>query len=96
MIKQYGLHEHNVVLIGGGGGASVLVPYLARKLGVEHQVAENAEVISSIGVAAEMIHEEIERTLNEPDPNIIAELVEEAKQKAMKSGALPESIIVHS
>lgn len=96
MIKQYEMHEHNVVLIGGGGGASVLVPYLARKLGVEYQVAENAEVISSIGVAAAMIHEEIERTLNKPDPNIITELVEEAKQKAMKSGALPESIIVHS
>jgi len=95
LIKQYEL-ENNIVLIGGGGGASVLVPYLAKKIGVEHKIAENAEVISSIGVAAAMIHEEIERTLNKPEPNIIAELVEEAKQKAMKSGALPESIIVHS
>lgn len=94
LIKQYELD--NVVLVGGGGGASVLVPYLAKKTGAEHKIAENAEVISSIGVAAAMIHEEIERTLNKPDPNIIAELVEEARQKALKSGALPESIIVHS
>jgi N-methylhydantoinase A/oxoprolinase/acetone carboxylase beta subunit len=94
MTKQYELD--NLVLVGGGGGASVLVPYLAKKIGAKHKIAENAEVISSIGVAAAMIHEEIERTLNRPDPNIISELVEEAKQKAMKSGATPESIIVHS
>jgi N-methylhydantoinase A/oxoprolinase/acetone carboxylase beta subunit len=94
MRRQYKLEK--IVLIGGGGGASVLVPYIAKRTGVEHSIAENAEVISSIGVAAAMIHEEIERTLNKPDSNIIAELVEEARQRAMERGALPESVIVHS
>lgn len=96
MTKQYELREDRIVLIGGGGGASVLVPFIASRIGAEYNIAENAEVISSIGVAAAMIHEEIERTLSEPEANIIAELVEEAKQKAIERGALPESVIVHS
>ena len=96
MVKQYGLREDTIVLIGGGGGASVLVPFIAGRIGVEYNIAENAEVISSIGVAAAMIHEEIERTLDQAETHIIAELIEEAKQKAIERGALPESVIVHS
>ena len=31
MIKEYQLIENKTILIGGGGGASVLVPYMATK-----------------------------------------------------------------
>ena len=52
VIKEYKLKKERVVLIGGGGGASVLVPYIAIKEQLQFKIAEHAEVISSIGVGA--------------------------------------------
>lgn len=96
MIKQYELNSEQISLIGGGGGASVLVPYMAKQLAVPFELVENAEVVSSIGVAAAMIYEEIEKTINEPNPDEVSFLIEEAKSKALKKGALPESISIQT
>ncbi|HEY8140449.1 MAG TPA: hydantoinase/oxoprolinase family protein [Nitrososphaera sp.] len=96
MIKEYKLKKERAVFVGGGGGASVLVPYVARKLQLQHKIAEHAEVISSIGVAAAMIHEEVEKTVTNPVPEDITELAEEVKKAALDRGALPESITIQS
>jgi hypothetical protein len=61
-----------------------------------HKTAEHAEVISSIGVAAAMIHEEVEKTVNDPKPEDISELAEQVKKTALERGALPESITIQS
>jgi N-methylhydantoinase A/oxoprolinase/acetone carboxylase beta subunit len=95
MIKEYKLRER-ALLIGGGGGASVLVPFVARKLHLQHKIAEHAEVISSIGVAAAMIHEEAEKTITNPKPDDVAVLADQVKNAALQRGALPESITIHS
>ena len=60
MIKEYKLSKSRIVVIGGGGGASVLVPMVAKKLNFEYKKADYADVISSIGVATGMIYEEKE------------------------------------
>jgi len=96
MIKEYKLKKERIVFIGGGGGASVLVPYVARKLNLQHKIAEHAEVISSIGVAAAMIHEEAEKTVSNPMPEDITALAEQVKKTALERGALPESITIQS
>jgi len=96
LIREYKLSRDRLLLIGAGGGASILVPYLASKLRCQHKIAENAEVISSIGVAAAMIHEQRERTINEPTPQDISSLIEEIKQTAISRGALPESLSIQS
>lgn len=98
MLKQYKLKggEHNIVVIGGGGGASVLVPHTAQRLQFSYKKAEHAEVISSIGVAAAMIHEELEKTIANPKPEDVASLLEEVRQTALAKGALPESITLQS
>ena len=57
MAREYKLKVDSISLVGGGGGASVLIPFLAQKLQLPFHIAENAEVISSIGVAAAMIRE---------------------------------------
>jgi N-methylhydantoinase A/oxoprolinase/acetone carboxylase beta subunit len=85
------------VLVGGGGGASVLVPHLAKTLNMNYKKAEHAEVISSIGVAAAMIHEELERTVDvNPNPEEVSLLMDAVKDLALAKGALPESITVQS
>jgi N-methylhydantoinase A len=96
VIKEYKLKKERVVLIGGGGGASVLVPYIALKQQLQYKIAEHAEVISSIGVAAAMIHEEAERTVTNPRLEDISALAEQVKEAALERGALPESITIQS
>jgi N-methylhydantoinase A/oxoprolinase/acetone carboxylase beta subunit len=96
MIKEYKLRRDRIVFVGGGGGASVLVPYVAAKMQLKARIAEHAEVISSIGVAAAMIHEEAEKTINDPKPEDISSLAEEVKRTALERGALAESITIQS
>jgi N-methylhydantoinase A len=96
MIKEYKLKRERIILIGGGGGASVLVPFIARRLQLQHRIAEHAEVISSIGVAAAMIHEEAEKTVTNPIPEDITVLAEQVKKRTLDHGALPESITIQS
>jgi N-methylhydantoinase A len=96
VIKEYKLKKERVVLIGGGGGASVLVPYIGFKQQLQYKIAEHAEVISSIGVAAAMIHEEAEKTVTNPRLEDISALGEQVKRAALERGALPESITIQS
>lgn len=96
MVKEYKLKRDRIVFVGGGGGASVLVPHIAKKMQLSHKIAEHAEVISSIGVAAAMIHEEVEKTVSNPRPEDISELAEQVKKSALERGALPESVTIQS
>ena len=96
MLREYKLKNDNIVIIGGGGGASVLVPYLAQKLHIKYTISEHSEVVSSIGVAAAMIHEEREKTITNPKPDDASSLIEEVKQIALNRGATPESLILQS
>jgi N-methylhydantoinase A len=96
VIKEYKLKKERAVLIGGGGGASVLVPYTAAKQQLQYKIAEHAEVISSIGVAAAMIHEEAEKTVTNPRLEDISALSEQVKKAALERGAMPESITIQS
>ncbi len=96
MIKEYQLIENKTILIGGGGGASVLVPYMATKKKFQYQIAKNAEVVSSIGVAAAMIYEEIEKTIDKPDSNDVSNIIDDVKKRALDGGAVPESISIQT
>ena len=64
---------------------------------MNYKKAEHAEVISSIGVAAVMIHEELEKTVDvNPKPEEVSLMRDEVKDLALAKGALPESITVQS
>lgn len=96
MIKEYKLSKNRIVVIGGGGGASVLVPMVAKKLSFEYKKADYADVISSIGVATGMIYEEKERTINNPTPEDVTQLITEIKEEAIRKNASPDSLSVQS
>jgi len=95
-IKEYKLAKNRVVIIGGGGGASVLVPRIAKKLNFQYKKAEYADVISSIGVATGMIYEEKERTINNPSPENVSQLINEVKNEAISKNASPDSLSIQS
>lgn len=96
MIKEYRLKKDQVILVGGGGGASVLVPYLAEKLGIRYNIPRSAEIISCIGVAAALIYEEREKTINDPSADDASSLMQEVREAALVRGATPESLSLQS
>lgn len=95
LIEKYAIERDQVVVIGAGGGAGALVHYTAKKLDMAYQIPDQAEVISSIGVALAMVREMVERTVPNPTVEDIAQLKKEAKDLAIKSGAVEDTIEVY-
>ncbi len=94
LVSEYGLDPDQVVLVGGGGGAAALIPHTAQRMELELRIPENAEVMSSIGVALAMVRDVVERVIINPTPQDIVALKQEARQAVMKAHANPESIEV--
>jgi len=96
IIKEFKLDSTKVKLIGGGGGASVLVPFVAKQLNLNYEKADYAEVISSIGVASSMMQEQLEETVIKPNPEQISKLHKKIHNIMIEKGSTPESISVDS
>lgn len=94
LIEEYKLDRDGVVLVGGGGGAAALIPFTAKRMNLNYKISENAEVISSIGVALAMVREVVERTIVDPTPEDILRIRREAETAAIKAGAAPGTVEV--
>lgn len=92
---EYKLDLDSVTLVGGGGGAAAIVPYVAKKLGTEHVLAKDADVISAIGVALALVRETVERQIPQPKQDDLIRIREEAYNAVAAMGADPSSIEVH-
>jgi len=95
LIFKYKLEKEQTTLVGAGGGAGTLLTFTAEMMGLKYQIPENAEVISSIGVALAMVREMVERTIPNPTAQDIAGLKKEARELAIGSGAVEDSIEVY-
>jgi N-methylhydantoinase A/oxoprolinase/acetone carboxylase beta subunit len=91
---RYKLEKDQSVLVGVGGGAAALLPYMAQKMNIKYRIPENAEIISSIGVALATVRDVVERVIPNPSTEDISKIKREAKDMAIKSGAIPETIEV--
>lgn len=94
-ITDYKLDKHTITLVGGGGGAAALVPFIAKQMGMDTALAENADVISAIGVALALVRETVERNIVQPKQEDILRIREEAYNAVQKMGADPASIEIH-
>ena len=95
LAEKYQLDHDSMKLVGCGGGAASLVPYCAGKMGLQYSIPENAEVISSIGVALSMVRDVVERVIPNPTQDDIREIKKEAADAAVSSGASPDTVEVH-
>ena len=95
-LKEFKMRRESTRIVGGGGGASVLVPFVARQLGMAYERAEHAEVISSIGVACSMMREESEISVVDPSPGRVSEEHRRVRAALVSRGAVPESVVVDS
>jgi len=94
--KEFKMDLSQIKLVGGGGGASVLVPFVAKQLNLTYEKADFAEVISSIGVASSMMQEQLEETVTDPNPEQISQLHKKIHSIMIEKGASPESISIDS
>lgn len=95
LAEKYRLEHDQISLVGVGGGATSLIGFCADKMKIKYSVPENAEVISSIGVALAMVRDVVERVVPGPTPEDIKSIKREAIDKAVESGAAPDSVEVH-
>ncbi|MFW6679946.1 hydantoinase/oxoprolinase family protein [Lacrimispora sp. AGF001] len=95
LADKYKLDHDSMRLVGCGGGAASLVPYCAEKMGLQYSIPENAEVISSIGVALSMVRDVVERVIPNPSQEDIRDLKKEAADLAVSSGASPDTVEIH-
>ena len=95
-LKDYKMKASDTEIIGGGGGASVLVPFAAKQLEAPYRRAKHADVISSIGVASSMLREEYEVSMSDPTPKKVSEEHDSIQSQLIERGAVPESIVIDS
>jgi N-methylhydantoinase A/oxoprolinase/acetone carboxylase beta subunit len=95
MLKEYKLDPELVTLIGGGGGAAAIVPYLAKEMNMQFKIAEQADVISAIGVAMALIRETVERQIINPTKEDILQIRAEAAVAVERMGADHKTVEVH-
>lgn len=94
LIKEYGVGDRQVKLLGGGGGAGAIVPVVAEKLGFPFEIADRAEVISAIGAALAMVRETVEKNIVDPTQDDLKSLRAQAESAVIAMGADPETVEV--
>lgn len=94
LAEKYKVERSQISLVGGGGGAKVLVPFIANKMSLPHTLAEKAEVISSIGVALALVQDVVERVIPDPTQEDIMQIRQEALDAAVQAGASPDTVEV--
>lgn len=95
LADKYKLEHDQISLVGVGGGATSLIGFCSEKMNLKYSVPENAEVISSIGVALAMVRDVVERVVPSPTPEDIRSIKMEAINKAVESGAVADTVEVH-
>lgn len=95
LAKKYQLEKNQMTLVGVGGGVAALIKFAAERMELNYKIPENAEVISSIGVALAAVQDVVERIVPNPTKQDIQAIKQEVTDMAIESGATEDSVGVH-
>lgn len=93
LAKKYQLEKNQMTLV--GGGVAALIKFAAERMELNYKIPENAEVISSIGVALAAVQDVVERIVPNPTKQDIQAIKQEVTDMAIESGATEDSVEVH-
>jgi N-methylhydantoinase A/oxoprolinase/acetone carboxylase beta subunit len=94
LVHEYALDRDQAVLVGEGGGAAALIPFVAERMNLDFKISQDAEVISSIGVALALVRETVERVIPNAMPEDLQRIKREAFDAVVRLGAAPENVEV--
>jgi N-methylhydantoinase A len=94
LVAEYKLDRDQAVLVGEGGGAASLIPFVAEIMKLDFKISPDAEVISSIGVALALVQDTVERVIPNPGPEDLLRIKREAFDAVVRLGAAPENVEV--
>jgi N-methylhydantoinase A/oxoprolinase/acetone carboxylase beta subunit len=94
LLAEYGLDRDQALLVGEGGGAASLIPFVAERMGLAFKISRDAEVISSIGVALALVRETVERIIPNAQADDLRRIKREAFDAVVKLGADPGQVEV--
>lgn len=94
LLQDYEMKDRAIKLLGGGGGAGAIVPFVAQKMGLSYEIAPRAEVISAIGAALAMVKETVEKSIVNPSQQDISAVRAEAERAVIAMGADPDTVEV--
>jgi N-methylhydantoinase A/oxoprolinase/acetone carboxylase beta subunit len=94
LLIEYKLDRDQAMLVGEGGGGAALIPFVADRMKLAFKISQDAEVISSIGVALALVRESVERVIPNPSPEDLQRIKREAFDAVVKLGAAPENVEV--
>ncbi|MGG5369872.1 hydantoinase/oxoprolinase family protein [Enterococcus sp. AZ196] len=95
LAKKYQLEKNQMTLVGVGGGVASLIKFAAEQMELNYKIPDNAEVISSIGVALAAVQDVVERIVPNPTKQDIQSIKQEVTDMAIESGATEDSVEVH-
>src|SRR5882672_1595397 len=94
LVREYALDRDQAVLVGEGGGAAALIPFVAERMKLDFSISQDAEVISSIGVALALVRETVERVIPNAMPDDLQRIKHETFDAVVRLGAAPENVEV--
>jgi len=94
LTRDYGLDRQVCTLVGGGGGAATITPYLGERMGLDARIAAHSEVISPLGVALALVRESVERIIPGATHADVLAVRAEAEQAVLSQGADPSGVEV--
>jgi len=87
LAKAHGAALRHFSLVGGGGGAPVVLDAVAEQLGLPPQLAPDHAVISAIGAALAVTCVSLSKSVADPAAGDIAALTEEVERRLKRQGA---------
>lgn len=92
IIDEYELDGGLLEIVGGGGGCGALIPYLGEVTEYRTRLAENHEIVSTVGVGVAMVRDVVERNVMNPSEDQIERVRQEAVDSVVGMGANQETV----